>query len=74
MDDFFKSKTTVTIFSILWGLGLASLFNMSCKQGQKCESVEYIGPPKEIVSQVWSFDESIQQCYKATPKIIPCNQ
>jgi|688.fasta_scaffold243325_2 hypothetical protein len=74
MDDFFKSRTTIIILSILWGLGLASLFNMSCKPGQKCETVEYIGPPQSITKQVWSFDESMKQCHIVNPKIIPCPQ
>jgi hypothetical protein len=72
MDDFFKSRTTVILLSILWGLGLASLFNMSCKSGQKCDMVEYVGPPKDILMQTWSFDESIKKCYKVEQKIIDC--
>lgn len=74
MTNFFKSRTTVILISILWGLGLATLFNMSCKSGQKCESVDFIGPPKELLSKSWTYDESMSKCYNVMPKIVECSQ
>lgn len=71
MSDFLKSRTTVILISIIWGLGLAALFSISCKQGQGCSIINYVGPPLSITKQVWSYGEP-DKCYTINSKIVEC--
>ena len=72
MSDFLKSRITKILISIIWGLGLAALFNISCKEGQKCKLVEFTGPPQDLLNKVWSYGEP-GQCYSVKPKITECD-
>jgi hypothetical protein len=73
MDDIFKSRTSVILVSVIWGLGLATLFNFSCKKGRDCNIIEYVGPPKDIATKVWSYGEK-DKCYNINPVITSCNK
>lgn len=67
MSSLFKNKHIKIILSVIWGLGLASLFKKVCK-GRKC--IEYKAPsPDYIKNNIFSFND---KCYKYKPKLINC--
>lgn len=58
VNDFIDSNKGKIIISIIWGLGLATLFRKVCK-GRKCLIVK--GPkPEEMNGKVYKFDD---KCY-----------
>ena len=70
MDGFFKSRTGIIIVSVIWGLGLSTLFRKAC-QGNKCKVVVYQGPnPHELKDTYYNYGD--QQCYQYYPHISQC--
>ena len=67
IDDFIGSKKGRIIISIIWGLGLATLFRKVCK-GRNC-IVLRAPDPNEIKGKIYRFDD---KCYKFDPKITTC--
>jgi len=68
MDKLYKSKTGSIIISIIWGLGLATLFRKVCK-GDQCVIVK--GPmsseiEKKIINHKGKY-------YKFKPYFTECN-
>jgi hypothetical protein len=64
---FFKSKLGMKLLSILLGLGLASIFKMSC-DNRNC----LVFKAFELQdNKVIKYDN---KCYSATEKIEPCNK
>lgn len=64
-----KSKDVKIVFSVIWGLGLASLFKRVCK-GRDC--IIYRAPPPEYVKgKTFSFDN---KCYNYVPQLVSCNR
>jgi hypothetical protein len=62
-----KNKNTRIIFSIIWGLGLASLFQRVCK-GREC--IVYKAPkPNFIQKNSFKFND---KCYSYKPKFVEC--
>ena len=51
LKEIFKSRIGVILFSIVWGLGLSTLFNTACK-GRNCYIIK--GP---------NIEETIQKCF-----------
>lgn len=67
LDRFFKNRMGKIIISILWGLGLATLFRKVCK-GRNCLIIK--GPdPKNIENKVYSFDK---KCYVFNSTVTSC--
>ena len=64
---FFKSKIGMKLLSILLGLGLASIFKMSC-DNRSCL----------VFKAAYLHDNNVikhgEKCYKATEKIETCNK
>lgn len=71
MDTFFKSRAGIVLISIVWGLGLATLFKRACKDGN-CVVIH--GPdPNIIKNNIYSLNkETNSQCVKMEPYIVPC--
>lgn len=70
IGDFFKSKTGIIILSIIWGLGLSTLFRKAC-QGRKCHVIVYNGPdPNEIKDTYYEYGNG--QCYQYDPLLTKC--
>jgi hypothetical protein len=66
-----KSSTAVVLLSIIWGIGLSTLFSKDCSDG-RCKAVVYHGPDiKETHSKHWTYGD--RQCYKLEPYVVPCN-
>lgn len=67
-DNFFHSTTGKYLFSIVLGLGLASLFRTVCK-GKNC--YVFKAPPlEELKNNIYRYDN---KCYKFTPTASKCN-
>jgi len=68
---FFESRTTIIILSIIWGLGLSTLFKKSC-DGRACKIIQYKGPNIDWVNKsIFSYDGNTS-CYKYTPILNEC--
>lgn len=66
-SNILKNKDVKIIFSILWGLGLASLFKKVCK-GRNC--IVYRAPsPNKIKGKTFLFDN---KCYNYIPRPVKC--
>ncbi len=66
---FMTSEVGKKLFSILLGLGLSTVFRMSCK-GKNC--IIYSSPEfnKEILNKIYSYEG---KCYKYIPQNVKCN-
>jgi hypothetical protein len=71
-DTFLKTKVGIIIISIIWGLGLATLFKRSCN-GNNCKVIEYRGPPITNKEYQWQYDGD-DKCYKWTPYLTTCKK
>lgn len=71
IKEFLKSRSGVVILSIIWGLGLATLFKKSC-EGNNCRIIEYRGPTTKEVSGHWQYGGPDSDCYKLQPYIVSC--
>ncbi len=67
-DNFFHSTSGKYIFSIILGLGLATLFRTSCK-GKNCYIFK--APPlEEIQDKIFKYDN---KCYKFVSSATKCD-
>jgi len=67
-NNFFHSTTGKYLFSIILGLGLASLFRTVCK-GKNCYIFK--APPlEELETNIYRYDK---KCYKFTPSATKCD-
>lgn len=73
MIDFlqlFETNTGKILLSIIWGLGLASLFKKACTL-RKCKVIQYKGPNPEEIQQYY-YKYGSDNCYKYTPYLVEC--
>lgn len=70
-EDFLKSKVSIIIISILWGLGLSTLFKRAC-HGHNCKLVVYHGPSPASIDGVY-HNYGTSDCYQYKPYITSCN-
>ena len=67
--DLFKTKEGRILVSILWGIGLATIFRKTCS-GRAC--IVYKAPdPKEITSNVYGHNG---KCYKYSVESTKCTK
>ena len=65
-----KNKQGRMMMSILWGLGLAALFNQACK-GRNC--IIYTSQNPNIVkNNIYQSDND--KCYKFDSEVTECNK
>jgi hypothetical protein len=69
IEEFTNSRTGIIILSIIWGLGLATLFKRSCSD-PGCKVIEYKGPPLADTKVTWKFGSD--KCYKIQPTPSEC--
>lgn len=72
ISDFLKSPVGIVIVSIVWGLGLATLFKRSC-QGNNCKVIEYRGPDVSNTEYHWKYDGD-NRCFEWQPYLTKCNE
>ena len=68
IDNMLLSKEGRIVLSIVWGLGLATLFRKVCV-GRSCIVIKAPNL-KKIENNVYGFDG---KCYKFNPEITRCN-
>jgi hypothetical protein len=69
-ENLLKSQVTIVILSIIWGLGLSTVFRRAC-HGRKCQVILYNGPdPIEIEHNVYEYGDG--QCYRYSPYLSQC--
>lgn len=69
VNDIMNNDIGKIIISIIWGLGLATLFRKVCK-GRKCLIMR--GPkPEEMNNKVYKFDD---KCYLYKAKNTTCKK
>jgi uncharacterized protein (AIM24 family) len=74
IEEFLKSQVGIVMISIIWGLGVASLFQRSC-EGSGCKVVEFRGPPVETIKKYkWVYDPTtkVKKCHSVQPYISSC--
>jgi len=69
LDDFLNNKQGRIILSIIWGLGLASLFRKACKD-RSCIIVKAPNV-KEVTNNVYKFDN---KCYTFNTESTKCKK
>jgi len=67
VDDFTNTTQGRIIISIIWGLGLATLFRKACK-GRNCIVIK-APDPDNIKNKIYAFQN---KCYKFYPEITSC--
>jgi hypothetical protein len=68
LDELLKSQIGVMLISIIWGLGLSTLFNTACK-GRNCYIIK--GPNIENTTKKY-FNYGTDKCYQYYPVITGC--
>jgi|UniRef100_A0A6C0BKB6 hypothetical protein len=69
--EFFQTPIGIIILSVIWGLGLSTLFRKAC-QGRHCQVLVYQGPdPKEIADTYYNY--GTDACYQYIPVISTCD-
>ena len=70
LSDLLNSRSGTIILSILWGLGLATMFKKSC-EGKDCKIYRYVSPdPHNIKSTYYNY--GTYNCYQYDPVISSC--
>ena len=62
----FKTPTGKTMTSIIWGIGIAALFYIACKEG----GFLVVKAPEGMSDGVYKFDDD---CYKFSPYPVKCD-
>jgi len=71
LDKFLNDSTGRILLSIIWGLGLATLFKKVCT-GRNCQVIQYEGPsPKEVDKKI--YQDTDDKCYKFHPYQTKCD-
>lgn len=69
IEDVLNSRAGVIFISILWGLGLATLFKRAC-DGPGCKVITYRGPPLSEAKTTWKYGD---KCYNVDPYTSSCS-
>ena len=72
LDRFISSSTGKVLVSIILGIGLASLFRMSCK-GKNCVII-HAPPMDEIKNKVYNYENDPNSCFKYEITPIKCDK
>ena len=71
IGDFFKSRTGIIVISVIWGLGLSTIFRKACT-GKSCQVVKYVSPnPKDIMNSTYNYGIE-DECYQYDAVITKC--
>ena len=70
MLDIFSQRPMVVLLSVLWGLGLATLF-VSVANNRNCIIVRG-EKPSEIEKKVFQYSDLDNKCYKYKSYMTPC--
>jgi hypothetical protein len=65
-----KSDIGKIILSIIWGLGLSTIFKKAC-EGKSCNVITYMAPKSADVQSSY-YNYGTQECYKYDAVITKC--
>ena len=71
LENLIQSKVFTLFISIVWGLGLATLFQKTCK-GKNCKIIQYKGPDTDWLNNA-VFNYGTSDCYKYKPILTQCS-
>lgn len=72
IKEFFQSRVGIIAVSIIWGLGLATMFRKAC-EGKTCNIIKYNSPnPDDIKKSYYNYGTG--QCYQYEPIITECKE
>ena len=70
IEETLKTRVGIIIISIIWGLGLSTLFRKAC-QGRNCQIIKYTGPNPQKIEQIY-YNYGTDDCYKYFPIMSKC--
>ena len=70
LEEYLNSRVTVVLLSIVWGLGMSTLFHRTCVKGKNCEIIHYQGPPMTDNTYYWTY--GTEKCHKIRPYVVKC--
>ena len=70
IEQILRTRVSIIIISIIWGLGLSTLFRKAC-QGRKCQIIRYTGPNPQEIQKVY-YNYGTPHCYKYSPILSKC--
>ena len=69
--EMLRSRVGIVIISIIWGLGIATLFRKAC-DGKTCTIIKYTSPNvKDIENSYYNYGTN--ECFQYSPVISKCN-
>lgn len=71
ITEILQTKLGIILISIIWGLGLSTLFRKVCHDS-KCHVIVYNGPQPDEIQHTY-YDYGDGNCYKYYPFISQCN-
>ena len=71
IEEYLNSRTGVIFISIVWGLGLATLFKRSCDE-PGCHIIKYTGPRIADTKYAWKYTDN--KCYNFEPYLSDCGK
>jgi hypothetical protein len=72
IEDFFNSRLGMILVSIIWGLGLSTLFRKAC-QGRHCQVILYRGPDPDEIKDTY-YEYGTGKCYQYQPYMTNCDE
>lgn len=69
IEELFHTRVGIIIVSIIWGLGLSTLFKFHCDK-PPCQITTFRGPPTDSTNFAWDYGDG--KCYTLHPKISSC--
>ncbi len=70
IEENLKTPVGIFLISVIWGLGLSTLFRKACL-GRSCQVIKYEGPdPTEIQSNYYNYGNG--SCYQYKPVMAKC--
>ena len=76
IKDFFESPVGIALISIIWGLGLSSLFKKTCSEPD-CQVIEYRAPDADnLRDNIYHIevDGATPDCYKYQAYAVHCSE
>lgn len=70
LSDLFESQIGIIILSVIWGLGLSTIFFESC-EGTGCKVYDYVVPHPDTIKDYY-YNYGTNKCYQYYPVISEC--
>ena len=71
IDSLFDSRVGIILVSLIWGLGIATIFKKTCI-GSQCNLVEYRSPEDVNNKTFYLGTQNNPECYQYIPYATAC--